>query len=180
MKFNFARFLVLTAIAFAAFSFCLNSIVSAQTIKTRRVNSLFNSGTAASNFDDDARQILELVNAERRRKRLTELEWDNDLARMAQSYSRRMARENFFDHIDFDGKDVADRAKSAKIKGWSKIGENLFYCEGVNQLDSFAVRGWMKSPTHRQNILDQNWTTTGIGIAEANGEVYITQIFIER
>jgi len=179
MKYSYARFLVLATIVFAAANFWLNQ-TGVQTIKTASAMSFYNSGNLANDFDDDAQQILDLVNAERRKKRLTELEWDRDLARMARAYSKQMARENFFDHLDEDGKDVADRAKSSKIKGWSRIGENLFFCEGTARFDSFAVKGWMKSPTHRQNILDKNWTATGIGIAEANGEIYITQVFIER
>jgi uncharacterized protein YkwD len=179
MKHIYARFLVLAAIVFAAANFC-SSQISAQKSKSVPAKTSFTSRESANDFDADAQQILELVNAERRKNRLTELEWDDDLARMARSYSKQMARENFFEHIDGDGRDVADRAKSAKIKGWSKIGENLFFCEGTTRFDSFAVRGWMKSPTHRQNILDRNWTTTGIGIAEINGEIYITQVFIER
>ena len=179
MKYHHTRLLVLATALFAVINFGSNP-TAAQTIKTGSARSIYISGSSANDFDAAARQILELVNAERRKKRLPELEWDRDLTRMARAYSKQMARENFFDHVDEDGKNVADRAKSAKVKGWNKIGENLFFCEGTTKFDSFAVKGWMKSPTHRQNILDKSWTTTGIGIAETNGEIYITQVFIQR
>jgi uncharacterized protein YkwD len=89
-----------------------------------------------------------------------------------------MAREGFFDHIDGNGNSVVERAGRARISGWSKIGENLFLCEATDQFSDLAIRGWMRSATHRHNILDPDWNSTGIGIAFArNGDIYVTQIF---
>ncbi|MGI8811141.1 MAG: CAP domain-containing protein [Pyrinomonadaceae bacterium] len=124
-------------------------------------------------------QILELVNRQRRRENLSTLLWNEDLARVARLYSERMSREGFFDHYDPAGRTVIDRA--SKIHGWSRIGENLFVCDEVRDLGSFAIRGWMASPTHRNNILDPAWTSSGVGIAHAaDGQIYITQIFTQR
>ncbi|HQU91872.1 MAG TPA: CAP domain-containing protein [Pyrinomonadaceae bacterium] len=136
---------------------------------------LFAAAAAQSNEESD---IFELVNRERTRSRLGYLEWDDDLARVARNFSRQMALENFFGHSDRDGKTVIQRA--AKV-GWSKIGENLFMCDGMNDFTSFSVRGWMRSPTHRQNILDREWTDTGIGIYRTrDNRVYVTQVFVRR
>lgn len=135
----------------------------------------------AEKFDDEEFQIFQLVNAERYKIRLNNLEWDDKLAEIARDYSQKMAREHFFEHADSNGKTVVDRVKERRVKNWSKIGENLFLCSGIKKIDTFSVRGWMKSPTHRQNILDESWTTTGIGIAESkDGKIFITQVFIER
>ncbi len=143
--------------------------------------SVLNQIAKAAEFEDDEFQIFQLVNSERYKNRLENLEWDDNLAEMARDYSRKMARENFFEHADLQGKTVVDRAKERRLKNWIKIGENLFLCGGIKNFDVFSVRGWMKSPTHRQNILDENWTTTGIGIAESkDGKIFITQIFVER
>ena len=158
-----------------AFSRSLNSGNSRAFFKTNV------EANVLGNFDNDEYQIFSLVNNERSKKRLPNLDWDDDLARLARRFSQQMARQNFFSHHDGEGKSLADRINSAKIKGWSKIGENLFYCEGVNNFDTLAVKGWMKSPGHRQNILDNSWTSTGIGIAESrDGRIYITQVFINR
>ncbi len=124
-------------------------------------------------------EVFELVNRERSRARLGGLAWDDRLAQLARDYSRRMAREGFFDHYDPNGKTVLDRA--ARLKNWSSIGENLFVCDGHPYFATTAVRGWMKSPTHRTNMLDRNWTATGIGIATArDGSIFITQVFTTR
>ena len=80
-----------------------------------------NETALSKNYDDDEHRIFELVNTERHKKRLNDLTWDTNLARMARAYSQKMARENFFDHADLSGKTVVDRAKDARIKNWQKI-----------------------------------------------------------
>lgn len=123
-------------------------------------------------------EVFELINRERLRAHLGGLVWDDRLARLARDYSRRMAREGFFDHYDPEGQTVVDRAQAARLKNWRSIGENLFVCDDHPYFATTAVRGWMKSPTHRTNILDRGWTATGIGIATASdGSIFITQVF---
>lgn len=132
-------------------------------------------------LDDNEVEISNLVNAERTRRGLNSLVFDKEVADIARDYSKKMAKDNFFSHYDFDGNSVLERAKAARLKRWSKIGENLFSIENLDRFDAFAVKNWMKSPTHRQNILDREWTTTGVGIAKSkSGEIFITQIFIKR
>lgn len=92
-----------------------------------------------------------------------------------------MARGNFFSHYDRSGADIGSRVRAARVQGWRKAGENLFYCEGVEDFQDFAVKNWMKSAGHRRNILDKDWTQTGIGIALDRGKrIFVTQIFIQR
>jgi len=137
--------------------------------------------SSVEDFWEDEDEIFRLVNLERRRRNLTELHWDEQLAKMARKYSEKMARENFFSHFDPEGGNAAKRAKKAKIKNWSKIGENLFTIERVSKFDAFVVKYWMESPTHEENILDEEWTTTGVGIfGMDNGDIYITQVFIKK
>lgn len=133
------------------------------------------------NLEDDELEIFDLVNKERRRKGLGELYWNDSLSRMARNYSRKMARDNFFSHYDSDGESVIDRATKSRVSGWRKIGENLFYCEGMSNYQSVAVKGWLRSPSHRQNMLDRSWTDSGIGIARSrDGRIYVTQVFIKK
>jgi len=133
------------------------------------------------NLANDEFQIHYLINNERRRKGLGDLYWDDDLAQLARAYSRQMARESFFSHFDRSGNSVVERAQNSDIRGWSKIGENLFFCEGYDDFDALAVRGWMNSSEHRRNVLDRQYTTTGIGIAQTRGgEIYITQVFVRN
>jgi uncharacterized protein YkwD len=123
-------------------------------------------------------RIFSLINRERAKTGLGELLWDDRLADLARRYSEKMAHDRVFEHIDSDGNDVVARARQSNIRGWSKIGENLFMCDPTDDFTGLSVRGWMKSPTHRENILDPVWRDTGIGIAVASdGQIYITEVF---
>jgi len=185
-KFKFSR-IVIFAVLFTFFV----TAVSAQRVKIRKSA----TGRVASNqetreerrperrgnLSTDEQQIHYLVNNERRKKGLGDLYWDEDLAKLARNYSKKMARESFFSHFDRDGNSVVERAKDSDIQGWNKIGENLFFCEGYDAFDALAVRGWMNSSEHRRNILDRQFTTTGIGIARTrDGRIYITQVFMRN
>jgi uncharacterized protein YkwD len=147
-------------------------------VNTNR-NFLFS--VSVKNFADTEMEIFDSVNKVRARKALRELRWNYELSKLARDYSGKMARGGFFDHFDPEGATVVERAKDAHIKKWSKIGENLFLCEPTNDLSYFAIKGWMESPTHKENILDRAWTDSGIGIAQSrNGDIYVTQVFIEK
>lgn len=125
--------------------------------------------------------IHNLINAERRKRGVGDLEWNEELARVAREYSKKMAREGFFDHRDDDGNSVVDRVTKARISGWSRIGENLYYSEGYDSFEAMSVRGWMKSPGHRENLLDRRYTSAGIGVARSrDGKIYVTQVFMGR
>ena len=138
----------------------------------------------AQRIDDPANgneiRILSLINRERTRFGLGSLSWNPRLADLARDYSQKMAREHFFEHIDSDGNDVVERARRSRIRGWSKIGENLFMCSETSDFAGLSVRGWMRSTTHRENILDPDWRDTGIGVAYSrDGEIYITEVFAD-
>lgn len=43
-----------------------------------------------------------------------------------------------------------------------------------------AVTGWIESPGHHANITNEHFALTGIGAAEVNRYIIITQVFVER
>lgn len=172
----FAAFFIFLAISSAP-----HSILARNRLPVFNVKTTTQPANSGKDFAADENEIFRLINLERRKRRLNNLEWDGQIAKMARKYSEKMARENFFSHFDLQGANVAERAKNAKIKGWSKIGENLFTVERLSKFDAFAVKNWMKSPAHQRNILDSDWTTTGVGVGVArNGDIYITQVFIKK
>lgn len=182
--------------AFVIFSFALAVCVSgssnafAQKVKTQKVKTQKIKSAEykplppienKTDFDADEFQIFALVNHERAKQGLSQLAFDDEVAKIARAYSKKMATEKFFSHYDAEGKSVLERAKAARLKHWSKIGENLFSIANLADFDDFTVEKWMNSPTHRQNILAPDWTTAGVGIAESeDGEIFITQVFIKR
>jgi uncharacterized protein YkwD len=135
-------------------------------------------GTSLGQSDEEM-EIFRLVNGERAKQRLQPLHWDDRVARVARDHSKQMARGGFFAHQDREGKTVVDRASDRRLNGWSRIGENLFMCDETEGFERFSVRGWLKSPSHRKNMLNREWTTTGIGVFRArDGRIYVTQVFI--
>jgi uncharacterized protein YkwD len=129
----------------------------------------------------EEKEIHNLINKYRERNGLGELEWDEDLALLASLYAEKMASENFFSHYDLNGDSVVKRAQKMRITKWRSIGENLFTCRGYTKFTKLAFDSWLDSESHRRNILEENFTHTGIGIAKTgDGRVYITQVFIQR
>jgi uncharacterized protein YkwD len=144
-----------------------------------------------------------LINNERTNRKLPALQYDDKLAKIARGHSEDMARRNFFNHINPDGKDPTARGVAAgyvcrKISGnliTEGIAENIFQgnlysrirvrgnvksydWNSPEKIATEGVTGWMNSTGHRRNILEKNYQKTGIGIAIAKDDkVYVTQVF---
>ena len=165
-----------TLLLFAAFLPLNFAVFSFEAAAQRRNNTYKNS---RSDFGNEEFEIFEMINSRRQKNRLGQLGWDDDLAEMARRYSEDMARGNFFSHYDKRGRSVAERAQSSGIRGWSSIGENLFYCSGYDDFSNLAVKSWLESSSHRKNMFNPVWTTTGIGVAaDRSGKIYVTQVFL--
>lgn len=120
------------------------------------------------------------VNKERLEAGLPPLVLSPDLCRIARAYSRDMVERKYFSHQDPDGHMVDVRTSSAGIM-WRNVGENIARNRGFKDPAEVAVREWMKSEGHRENILDNKYRETGVGVWIApDRTVYFTQIFLTR
>ena len=127
------------------------------------------------------RRAFNLINVERRARGEAELVWDAELTRMARLHSERMAEQDFFNHTDPDGRDTVARAHDFGISGWHALAENIAYNAGDSDPAGFAVEHWLRSPKHRDNILRDGFTHSGLGVATAaDGRVFFTQVFLTR
>ena len=106
-------------------------------------------------------ELLAQINAERRRAGRQPLTLDSRLDLAAQRHADDMLARSFFAHRAPDGKTVRERTRAAGYE-WQAVGENL--AEGQQTVQE-AVGAWMRSPGHRENILDQRFIQTGIGLA---------------
>lgn len=148
------------------------------------------------------KKIHDLINAERKKKGLAALGWQESLNRIARRYSQDMSKRNFFAHNDPEGNSFLDRYKEEGFACRLRIGnttylggeniaqDNLYksvlYRNGVayydwNTEDEIAasiVNGWMNSKGHRENILTPYFKRHGIGLSISDdGKVYVTQNF---
>jgi uncharacterized protein YkwD len=125
-------------------------------------------------------QCFNEVNRVRVGHNLKPLAFNEDLLRIARNYSRRMAEENFFAHSDPDGHTVRERVSAAHIR-WRVLGENLASSNGYISPVATMMTGWMNSPGHRRNLLDNEWRQTAVGAwISDKGTVYFTEIFMTQ
>lgn len=122
-------------------------------------------------------QVRQQINQIRQQHGLKPLENNEKLAQVARNYSQTMARENFFSHTGADGSTPAQRVREAGIF-YLMLGENLFKSTNAPQPVPLAVKGWMNSPGHRENILRPEFTETGVGIWQEGNTYYMTQLFM--
>ncbi|MGB0715704.1 MAG: CAP domain-containing protein [Phycisphaerae bacterium] len=110
-----------------------------------------------------SRQVLELVNLERAAANmgLQPVTLDLTLTEIADDYACRMIEIGFFDHVDpVTGHGPGDRAIAGKYRYYA-VGENL----AAGPIAAAEVLDlWMESDTHREIILDPQWTEMGLAV----------------
>lgn len=127
------------------------------------------------------KKVFDLINERRTEYGLPGLKWSDEVAEIARLHSENMANLSFFSHKDLDGLMVNDRADALGIKKWRTIGENIAFNHGYKNPAESAVQRWMESPSHRENLLNNRWIESGIGIAvTADGTYYFTEVFLLR
>ncbi|HJV46341.1 MAG TPA: CAP-associated domain-containing protein [Bacillota bacterium] len=106
-------------------------------------------------------QILDLTNIARLRNNLEPLTWNSDAAVVGRSHSQDMSVHHYFDHVSATtGLNPFERMEQAGIT-YTAAGENI--AEGYSDAIE-AYEGWMNSLGHRKNILNESFTTLGVGV----------------
>ena len=105
---------------------------------------------------------------------LAPLQPDPRLSLLATRHSRDMLRRGYFGHVSPSGGDVMARLRMSGVTA-ARAAENLVRGGSPDRAHSQL----MGSPSHRANILDPSLTHVGIGVAERDGELLVTQIFAE-
>lgn len=107
-------------------------------------------------------ELLNLTNYERTQNGLAPLSLDPKLSKAARGKSDHMFLHNYWAHFAPDGTSPWDFIKSAGYE-YSYAGENL--AKGFTTSGD-AVTAWMKSPTHRANILAPQYKDVGFSVGE--------------
>jgi uncharacterized protein YkwD len=122
-----------------------------------------------SNISEFERRVFELTNIERANHGLHALIWDDTLAIAARVHSNDMAVNSFVGHRGSDGSGPADRTDRFGLI-FNYWGEN---CIGGVFTPEDCVAGWMSSPGHRANILNEFATHLGVGFAQYENSTHI-------
>lgn len=129
------------------------------------------------NFNrQDAVKMLHLVNSVRISKRLHQLNWNENLHKIAKKYSYTMFQGRFFSHSDLNGLNHMDRISAIiPIRSFCTAGENLAINANVNK----AHIALCDSKGHYENIINPNYYACGIGVFSPNPDyVWVTQLFL--
>ena len=121
--------------------------------------------------------LITLTNQERLNNNLPILEQNGLLQVAARLKVKDMIDRGYFSHKTPDGKLPWYWLNKAGYK-YEMAGENL----AIKFFDSTkAVKAWMKSPKHCQNILNKEYTQIGIavdeGVYEGKDAIFVVQFF---
>jgi uncharacterized protein YkwD len=154
-------------------------------------------------------EVHKLVNAERKKAGLAELQYDVALAEIAVKHSIDMspAGRHFYDnenrvnqkylnypypyhHTNPDGWGVVDRYRQAEYSGYAAYGENILYYSNSNlakmskqeiaQKIMYWTKGWWYSLPHKANILSTKYNREGLGIYAYGDTLWATQNFSKK
>ncbi|MFF3865373.1 CAP domain-containing protein [Micromonospora sp. NPDC001898] len=127
---------------------------------------------AGTGVSSQARQVVDLVNAERAKAGCGALKINSKLTGAAQAHSQDQADHRKMSHDGSDGSNVGKRLDRVGYV-WRAYGENVAWNQ---QTPAAVMDAWMNSSGHRANILNCSFTEIGVGVATSNGP-YWTQDF---
>lgn len=125
---------------------------------------MVNKNVLAYTSNINPQSLLEATNLERKESGTGILQLNSDLQSAAQSKAEDMVNRNYWSHQTPEGNDPWIFIKGTNYT-YQKAGENLAY--GFND-SSDVITGWMNSPSHRQNLLDNNYQDVGFGVAQSS------------
>ncbi len=110
-----------------------------------------------------AQEVLYYVNIERAKGNVQQLRLADDLNKYAQIRAKEITKK--FSHMRPNGSDCF-----SVVRGYYKfLGENI--AAGQRSAKD-VVASWMKSPTHRENILNPRFREMGIGYVYVENSKY--------
>lgn len=132
------------------------------------------NNSSSVNITAQAKEMLDLINKERKANGLSELAWNEQLSNVAQTKAQDMVDNNYFSHTSSKYGTPFEMMKTFGIS-YRYAAENI----AKNSSIANAHTALMNSSGHRQNILNSNYTSIGIGIVKTSANSYtIVQMFI--
>ncbi|HEX6850415.1 MAG TPA: CAP domain-containing protein [Candidatus Polarisedimenticolaceae bacterium] len=125
------------------------------------------------------RSAFDALNREREVRGLPALAFDARLAAVARAHSRDMLERGYFSHRSPEGEGPAARVTAASIP-YRLVAENIAQNVRVKDPTAEAVKQWMTSPGHRENVLAREFTRSAVGVAVDVDErrLVFTQLFL--
>jgi uncharacterized protein YkwD len=153
------RILLPTLALFVAGFACIVMGVASLTLASTHTN-LINVQGASTQLSIS--QLLAFVNAKRQEMGIAPLIVHPALEQAAAQKAAHMVERGYWDHSDPSSGVTPWQFIDAAGYRYAKAGENLARDFEDSQL---VVDAWMASPSHKANMLEREYTHTGIGIA---------------
>ncbi len=137
-------------------------------------------------------RILQKINALRKSKNLSSLEFHKSLTKPAELHSFYMSKTNTLSHFQKNPKykTPAKRVEHFKPMEYDLIGENILLSSKARfplskskekLLADEMFKSWKDSPEHFANMIDPNYQFTNIGFElSRTGQIYATQVFVRK
>jgi uncharacterized protein YkwD len=126
------------------------------------------AGTYGGKYRDRG-QLLKATNASRQYRHLRRLDLQSELSQLARKHSKRMADARTLFHTK------SPVSYYLRGRSWSSWGENVGYTSGSVR---DVHKEFMRSPTHRSNILRSAFRRVAIGTFRGDdGILYVTVFF---
>ena len=122
-------------------------------------------------------QVIAYTNFFRRRHGCAPVRIDFYLRRAARIHSAVMANRNTMSHQLRGESRLGRRISQAGYRGWNRVAENI--ATGFNSPYAVVV-AWMRSPSHRRNLLDCSVRHIGVGVIKRGYTTWWTQDFGRR
>jgi hypothetical protein len=123
-------------------------------------------GQAQADSATDAAGFVTRINALRSSQGLATLTVNANLTAKAQAWAQTMADKGDIWHSNLpDG----------VTENWKRLGENVGMGGSVDALHDAFV----KSPHHYENLIDPGFRYVGVGVVNANGTMFVSEVFME-
>jgi uncharacterized protein YkwD len=122
------------------------------------------SPASAASFSATERAFLAKVNAERKARHLRPLVLRAELNTVARRQANRMASTRRLYH---------NPALAREVRNYRWVGENVGYGPSVSSLHT----AFMRSPAHKANILDRDYSQVGIASITRGRTIWVTFVF---
>ena len=142
-----------------------------------------NSAARSSSSEDSAAEsdLLQAANRSRELAGVPPLRMDESLREAAKAHARRMVESERLEHQLSGEPSLLERIAlvgplPSPLKGALKIdraGENIAYAPGALE----AHETLMRSPPHRENLLDRGFNVAGVAAFWSKGRLYVVQDF---
>jgi len=127
-------------------------------------------------LEKQEQQLFLLINQQRKNAGNKPLRLDENLRKVARLKAQDMVVNNYFSHTSPKYGSPFDMLLKNKIK-YKTAGENIAGSADVNK----TLKAWMKTDSHKKNILNKNYNYTGIGVADSKEYgLIIVEEFIGR